>query len=70
MRKTEGEEEESTNIVNYHLSVHMLKQKKEQGTVTTVVVSNIVACCFYSRIQRVIIHTTIVENNIHAIHYQ
>lgn len=37
---------------------------------TTVVVSNIVACCFYSRIKRLIIHTTIVENNIHAIHYQ
>ena len=44
-------EEESTNIVDYHLSVHMFEQKKEQGTVTTVVVSNIVVCCLCSRIQ-------------------
>jgi hypothetical protein len=40
MRKRE-DEDKSTNIVNYHLSVHMVRHK-EQDMVTTVVVSYIV----------------------------
>ncbi len=41
MGKREDEERESTNIVNYLFSVHMLR-RREQDTVTTVVASNIV----------------------------